>query len=106
MEIESGPQNFRSERGVGGSEGGTAAAALCNQSNFLREGEELLGGAGPMRLKSMCSAQAIGAALYTVWRLSLRRCSAVCGAATGPELPRWQEVRRLRQRRCIVVCGA
>ena len=59
-----------------------------------------------MRLKLMCSAQAIGAALYTVWHPSLRRCSAVCGAATGPGLPRWQEVRRLRQRRCIVVCGA
>ena len=44
-------------RGVwGGSEGGAAAAALCNQSNFLREEEKLLGGAGPMRLKSMCSA--------------------------------------------------
>ena len=33
-----------------------------------------------------------GRCTLQVWRLGLRRCSAVCGAATGPGLPRWQEV--------------
>ena len=94
------------ERGGGGGGDPKGAPPLYVNRATSSEGEELLGGAGPMRLKSMCSAQAIGAAHYIVWRLSLGRYTAVCGAATQPGLPRWQEVRRLRQRLCTVVCGA
>ena len=93
-------------RGVWGDPKGAPPPPLSVNRATSSEGEELLGGAGPMRLKSMCSAQAIGAALYTVWRPCLRRCTAVCGAANWPGLPRWLDVRRLREGRCIVVCGA
>ena len=67
------------------------------------EGRE--GGASPSGTQTVQRPRARRCTLQ-VWRIRLRRCSVVCGAATGPGLPRWQEVRRLRQRHCIVVCGA
>ena len=48
----------------------------------------------------------VGFEIHGVWRLDLRRCTGACGAATGPGLPRWQDVRRLREGRCTVGCGA
>ena len=91
--------------GERGREEGRKAKGLCGVGCVEWGWDEREGGASLSGTQTVQSPRVRRCTLH-VWRLRLRRCSAICGAATGPGLPRWQEVRRLREGRCTVGCGA